>query len=104
MLGVDDGFVVTDNGVNVLEEHDPGHNRMGEACLARFFVMFAKVSRGVKEFFRKNGGLQLDFSGLVDDRLTMDTADVAAAHLCEFKGLAGGLETGVAAFEESTHV
>src|SRR5215472_1159273 len=106
MLGIDDGFVVPDDGVNVLEENDPGHNGMGEAGLGGFFVMFAKVSRGMEELFREDGSFELDFGRLIYDRLAVDAAEVAvaAAVLREIEGAARCVETGIATFEECTHV
>src|SRR5262249_38717478 len=61
MFGVNDRLVLTADGVNVLEENNPRHNRMRESRFAGFFVVFAKISCSVKEFFRHDGSSELDF-------------------------------------------
>src|SRR5215467_8860849 len=77
---------------------------MREASFRGFFVVFAKISRGVEEFLREDGGFQLNLGGSIHDRLAVDATKVVDALLREIEGTASRLEAGVAAFEECTHV
>ena len=56
MLGINNAFVRADDGVHILKKHDPWKYRMGKAGFLSFFMVFAEISSGVKEFFRNDGG------------------------------------------------
>ena len=49
MLRKDDGVFMSDDGVHVLEENNPGHDWMRKASLGGFLVMLAEISGRMKE-------------------------------------------------------
>ena len=70
MVGINDRLIVADDGVDILEENNPGHNRMREAGFLRFFVMFAEISGGVEEFLWGDGSAECGGGKRIDDLLS----------------------------------
>ena len=52
MLGIDDGLVRADDGVDVLEEHDPRRDLVRPVDALRLLLVLAEVARGVEELLR----------------------------------------------------
>src|SRR5437870_9650304 len=69
MLGVDYRLVVANDGIDVLEENNPGHHRMGKACFGRFLVVLAEIARRVKKLSRNDRRFQSDFVGSIKNCL-----------------------------------
>src|SRR3989442_3594679 len=69
MFGIHNGLVRADDGVNILKEHNPREDRMRKPCFGGLFVVLAKISSCVKEFFRLDGGLELHRVAAEDEPL-----------------------------------
>src|SRR6266849_7148157 len=104
MLGINDRLFVADDGVDVLKKYDPRHDGMREACLGRFLVMLAEITRGVEKLFGNDRRLQFDFGGPINDWLAVRAGNVASLLQGEVESIARGIQTGVAAGEERPHI
>ncbi len=104
MLGVDHRLILADDGVDILKKDDPRHNRMGESGLGGLLVMFPEISRGVEKLLRSNWRFEAYLRWGVGNRFTMDTGGADPSIENVVQGIARGVETGVATFEEGAHV
>src|SRR5207245_240978 len=60
MLRINDGFVMSDDCVDILKEHNPRHYRMRESSLGGLFMMLAEVACGMEELAGNNRSFELD--------------------------------------------
>src|SRR6266478_7396221 len=104
MLRKNDRLFVTDDGVYVLEENNPGHDRVGKARFGGFLVMLPEIARGVEEFLRNNRRFEPDGGKIVKERFPMATRSLFPALQGKVESVARGGETGVATFEQGAHV
>src|SRR6266446_4581667 len=104
MLRKNDRLFVTDDGVYVLEENNPGHDRVGKARFGGFLVMLPEIARGVEEFLRNNRRFEPDGGKIVKERFAMATRNLAPTLQSKVESVARRGETGLAAFEQDAHV
>src|SRR5260370_18154689 len=103
MLRKNDRLFVTDDGVYVLEENNPGHDRVGKARFGGFLVMLPEIARGVEEFLRNDRRLEPDGGEIVKERFAVATRNLAPALQSKVESVARRSEPGVATFEEASH-
>src|SRR5947208_7326811 len=101
MLGVDYRLVLANDGIDVLEENNPGHHRMGKACFGRFLVVLAEIARGVKKLSRNDRRCQSDFVGSIKNclatgpgRTTVLLQHVIEGLMCSFQASVAALKQG----------
>jgi hypothetical protein len=104
MLRKNDWFFVAYDRVYVLEENNPRHDWMGETCLGGFLVVLPEIARGVKEFLGNDGRFQPDGRDIVEDWLAVTTGSRVPTLHSEVESIASSVQTGVATFEQGTHV
>ncbi len=78
MSGEDHRLVMPYDGVDILEEDDPGHDRMRETGLGGFLVVFTEISGGMEEFLGNDGRFELDRRKIIEDRLTLWTSSLVS--------------------------
>lgn len=97
-------FFMADDRVYVLEENNPGHDRMRKAGLGRFFMVLPKIARRVEEFLGNDRRSQSDSGKIVKERFTVATGCLIPALQREVQCIASSGEAGVSAFKERPHV
>src|SRR5271166_2153452 len=70
MLRINHRFVVSDDRIHILKEHDPGQHRMREARLSGFFMMLTKIARCMKELSGHDRSLESPLRRGVEDRFS----------------------------------
>src|SRR6266404_185029 len=100
MLRKNDWLFVTDDGVHVLEEDNPGHDGVGKAGFGGFLVMLPEIACGVEEFLRNDRRFEPDGGKIVKERFAVATGSLFPALQGKTESVARRSETGVATFEE----
>jgi hypothetical protein len=77
---------------------------MGETCLGGFLVVFPEIACCVKEFLGDDGRFQPDGRVIVEDWFAVATGSPVPALQGEIESVASSVQTGVATFEQGTHV
>src|SRR5207253_4967209 len=96
--------ILTDDGVDVLEEHDPWHHGVGKPGMSGFLVVLAEVSRGVEKLLWNDWRLESYFVFSIKDHFTLGPSRTVLQMQGKFKSLVSGFQTCVAALEERSHV